>query len=679
MEFIERKTIDTVTGLVTVYRRYRQGDRIIVESEIRRMTPQDIDPGVPPGFEAGQTPSQSTDPEPPLTTSNIETPEQPNQEQPAIDNPVNNPEQPPTTEHDTEPESPTNDDQEPAVPVQTKRRILGRSHSAKRARLDQVVELEDPLPSTSGEGQASSVEEDVLIVNAPETCEFSEDESETEDPDTYEDTRTFILMDTVGEFPDDSDDTSSQDSVVTCIPNPAVRNRPGSTGGNVVFCSICQTTVHDIIGRHFEAHHLPWWLHPGRFCWECKSYVSSLSRLHLHHAKCRTMNPGDTRTWAHLCNGLLRLLREDLGCHDNTELLQLIVDRGYYPQPRQRFNLSMEQKLAYRTWEMQNGLQPTPLEDYRVQPPTAVACLLHRKVLATVMGHLQQTTVARILNLGERMAEEAPPGRIVLPRAVDAHIHLDRMMPRYQQRLGSVQDTQLRFSALVANFINPPLWDQWRILREDPTVYATFGIHPARCTTIPNFPELRVRLVQYLTSPRCVGLGEIGLDYRPGQIALQRENQRHFFKAMLRLRPAGLPVVLHYRGRGAMEDCLRILETNCRKETKVQVHCFLGTHEEATRWLERFPKTCFSIGPLSAEQGEDHRSALRRLPLQHLLIETDAPYLARHGRQYPGPASPRRDLLFVGQWLAAVKFISPAMVLEVTRLNALEFFMIPGV
>ena len=82
--------------------------------------------------------------------------------------------------------------------------------------------------------------------------------------------------------------------------------------------------------------------------------------------------------------------------------------------------------------------------------------------------------------------------------------------------------------------------------------------------------------------------------------------------------------------RDASDDCLNILKEMVPREYKIHRHCFTGDAEEVSKWLEAFPNMYFSftnlIGFKNLHRTQGLRSAVTKIPLQRILIETDAPY-----------------------------------------------------
>ena len=373
------------------------------------------------------------------------------------------------------------------------------------------------------------------------------------------------------------------------------------------YCFMCDSRVADgKLRRHIEQTHLPWWLVLGCVCWRCRRREPTPTLLRTKHSwRCSPapMIDADALEWARLCNGLLRLLRREWGCRSNAELLRLVVNRCWFPQETSPYHLDVLQRLTFQLWEELNGRIPLPsLSSYSIQPPSEVACLLHPKVLACVLSHVGSRTLRAITQLQYlELACDAPSLPLPLyPVTVDSHIHVDAWGSRFVERLGSAMDCPLRYLYLIGNYVFPRRWAQWDAVRGHELLYSTFGIHPNLCSSSGVVSTHRAELVQRLLAKRCVGLGEIGLDYFRIPRGAGRFHQRSQFEELLRLRPDHLPVVIHCRGEGALDDCLEILRQQLRPPTvAVQVHCFLGDDSQVRRWIQAVPNVVFSLGPRS--------------------------------------------------------------------------------
>ncbi|UCG99132.1 MAG: TatD family hydrolase [Burkholderiales bacterium] len=155
----------------------------------------------------------------------------------------------------------------------------------------------------------------------------------------------------------------------------------------------------------------------------------------------------------------------------------------------------------------------------------------------------------------------------------------------------------------------------------DERVFASAGVHP---DTVGVEEPTVSRLVDLATRPRVIAIGETGLDYY--RLTEPLEWQRERFRVHIRAaREAGKPLIIHTRAASA--DTLRIMREERAAEAGGVMHCFTETLEVAQAAIEMGFFVSFS-GIVTFRNARELQAVARALPLQRLLIETDAPYLA---------------------------------------------------
>lgn len=200
-----------------------------------------------------------------------------------------------------------------------------------------------------------------------------------------------------------------------------------------------------------------------------------------------------------------------------------------------------------------------------------------------------------------------------------------------------------------------------------PDVFCTVGTHPHNAA---EEPDITVDdLVRLSAHERCVGIGEAGLDYHYDKSP--RDLQAASFRVQIAAaRQTGLPLVIH--ARAADDDMIRILEDEQDKgRFGAILHCFSSGPELARRGLALGLYLSFS-GILTFKASDEVRRIAADTPLDRLLVETDAPYLAPvpHRGRKNEPAFVRHT----ANMLAEVKGISPADLARITSENALRVF-----
>ena len=154
-------------------------------------------------------------------------------------------------------------------------------------------------------------------------------------------------------------------------------------------------------------------------------------------------------------------------------------------------------------------------------------------------------------------------------------------------------------------------------------VWATVGIHPHEADEHPHVDT--AKLVERAAHPRIVGIGETGLDYYYDHNDRERQ-QRSFRSHIAASRETGLPLIVHTRD--AEEDTLAIMRDEMGKGTYGGViHCFTASGAFADAAMELGFYISIS-GIVTFKNARDLQETAARLPLERLLIETDAPFLA---------------------------------------------------
>ena len=197
------------------------------------------------------------------------------------------------------------------------------------------------------------------------------------------------------------------------------------------------------------------------------------------------------------------------------------------------------------------------------------------------------------------------------------------------------------------------------------TVWATVGLHPHDASQGVD------GIVDLLDTPEVVGVGECGLDYHYDHSP--RPAQREAFAAQVALaHQRDLALVIHTRE--AWDDTFAILRAEGVPERTV-VHCFTGGPGEARQSLDLGARVSFS-GIVTFKNAADIREAAMLAPLDRVLIETDAPYLAPvpHRGQPNQPA----HVTLVGAALADLKGVPVEDVEQATWANTAVLFGLPA-
>lgn len=199
-------------------------------------------------------------------------------------------------------------------------------------------------------------------------------------------------------------------------------------------------------------------------------------------------------------------------------------------------------------------------------------------------------------------------------------------------------------------------------------IWATAGVHPHEAGKAPA--DLEARLRELLALPNVIALGEVGLDYHYD--FSPRETQKEVFRRQIRLAvETGKPLIIHNRESDA--DVITLLADEGAERVGGVLHCFWGDRETALAALEMG----FFLGvggPVTFKNAGGLREILRDVPLERLLIETDAPYLAPV--PYRGKRNEPAFAVESAKVLAELKGVSYERLADVTTENARRLFQI---
>lgn len=226
--------------------------------------------------------------------------------------------------------------------------------------------------------------------------------------------------------------------------------------------------------------------------------------------------------------------------------------------------------------------------------------------------------------------------------AIDTHCHLDLVSEQGtppRDALRGAADAGLSAVVQIATNLessrfNRDLAREWRA---DPnsrrlSLYWTAGLHPENGDRLDELPDLFALIREHRGEEGFLGIGETGLDYFHTRefVAEQRESLRQHLHLADEL---SLPIILHVRDdrqyvpghTDAMNDALRMAREH--RALRGVLHCFTYSYDEAMPFVEMGWKVSFS-GILTFKSSTTLHEAAARLPLDCLMVETDAPFLA---------------------------------------------------
>ncbi|MEE1656540.1 TatD family hydrolase [Microvirga sp. CF3062] len=251
---------------------------------------------------------------------------------------------------------------------------------------------------------------------------------------------------------------------------------------------------------------------------------------------------------------------------------------------------------------------------------------------------------------------------------VDSHCHLD--FPDFQSRLPEVFSaaTAAGVGRMVTISTHVARFDIYRALAEaHESVFCTVGTHPHNAALEPDVPA--ERLIELSHHPRCVAIGEAGLDYHYDK-SPHDVQQRVFRTHIEAARETGLPLVIH--ARNADEDMIQILSEEMRRgRFDAVLHCFSSGEKLAQVGVELGLYVSFS-GILTFRNSEEIRRIAASVPHDRLLVETDAPYLAPVPHR--GKTNEPAFVAHTARVLAEVIGVTEQKIAELTTANFYRHF-----
>lgn len=248
---------------------------------------------------------------------------------------------------------------------------------------------------------------------------------------------------------------------------------------------------------------------------------------------------------------------------------------------------------------------------------------------------------------------------------VDSHVHLD-LQPFDSDREAVIARAR---DAGIRNMIVPAVdLDSWpriaRLARDQAGVHPAYGLHPVYLAR--HQPAHLDQLETWLNDNPAVAVGEVGLDFHQPEV--DRELQRHYFTTQLQLaRERRLPVIVH--ARQALEEV--ILTLRQFDGLRGVVHSFSGSEQQA-RQLWDIGFHLGIGGPVTYERAQRLRRIVTAMPIEFLLLESDAPDQpdANHRGQRNEPAR----IAEVLRCVAMLRGESEAHVAQATTDNARRLF-----
>ncbi|MDJ1110334.1 MULTISPECIES: TatD family hydrolase [Staphylococcaceae] len=250
---------------------------------------------------------------------------------------------------------------------------------------------------------------------------------------------------------------------------------------------------------------------------------------------------------------------------------------------------------------------------------------------------------------------------------IDTHVHLNA--DQYDEDLQEVIDRARKNGIdrmIVVGFDEKTIKRTMKLIEDYDFVYGVIGWHPVDAI---DFTDEYYEWIKELSKhPKIVAIGEMGLDYHWDKSP--KDIQKEVFKRQIQLaKEVKLPIVIH--NREATHDVIEILKSENAQEVGGVMHSFSGSPETCDEVL----KLNFVIslgGPVTFKNAKQPKEVAKHVPLDKLLVETDAPYLTPH--PYRGKRNEPMHVKLVAEEIAELRGITLEEVALQTTANAERLF-----
>ena len=249
---------------------------------------------------------------------------------------------------------------------------------------------------------------------------------------------------------------------------------------------------------------------------------------------------------------------------------------------------------------------------------------------------------------------------------VDSHCHLDfpELVVQLPDILKKMQNNRVSHALCVS--VNLPDWPGLMdIVERNAPLWASVGVHPDYEDTIE--PDIQF-LVEKSRHPKVVAIGETGLDYfrLEGDLTWQRDRFRTHIRAA---RQAELPLIIHTRA--SSEDTITLMREERAEDAGGVMHCFTESWDVACQAMDMGFYISFS-GIVTFKSAKDLQEVAKRMPLDRILIETDAPYLSPV--PYRGQLNDPSKVIHVAEMLAQLRGVPVSTIEEASTSNFFRLF-----
>ena len=251
---------------------------------------------------------------------------------------------------------------------------------------------------------------------------------------------------------------------------------------------------------------------------------------------------------------------------------------------------------------------------------------------------------------------------------IDSHCHLDYepMFSKLKDVIERAHNSGVKF-ILTISVTDNKYENILNITKNYANVFGTYGIHPHEAKNHNKITKEKI-ILNLKKSNKIIGVGETGLDFfynhsdKNDQIKLFEEH----IKASIE---TNLPLIVH--SRNAEELTLNILKKYSKNNLKILMHCFTGSKDFAEKLLEL--NAYFSAsGIITFKKSNDLKDTFKSIPLNRILLETDAPYLSPEPLR--GKSNEPANVVHTAKYLANLKSLKFEDFCNNTSINFFRLF-----
>lgn len=215
---------------------------------------------------------------------------------------------------------------------------------------------------------------------------------------------------------------------------------------------------------------------------------------------------------------------------------------------------------------------------------------------------------------------------------IDSHCHLEfRHFDKNREKV--IRESKKRIKGIVDSCARIKTADMVLELHEKHPnfIFPSLGLHPKQAVKVSEKEVDEYKGFIEKNRKNIVAVGEVGLDYYHVKKQKEREKSKEIFLEFIKLSESlNLPLVIH--SRNSMKDTLDILKN---RGNDVIIHCFSGNMKSLEEVLDR--NYYLSFGGIIFRSEKKYQNILKKVPLENLLLETDAPFLAKKKRERSKP------------------------------------------